>query len=207
MYVTFHYRRYCRSHLLTDHVTNALWLELVLLIPSSILLSTDHVFLSSARMVVIDIISHVVTVIGHCKNFSYSFIYSSTEGLAWQSVRVCVCVWDGCGGSSLWHYSVYVSEIVCVGNCSINQSSAVIVRLIVRYVPVGLEALVCVIHVRMWVQEREEESACVMCTSIHSHQSIIAVETNALAIAVWLWLSLEATPEDTTNHTCIGRPI
>lgn len=58
-------------------------------------------------------------------------------------------------GISLEHWSISVSVIVCVGNCSINQSSAVIVGLIVRYVPVGLEALVYVIHAHAHVCVRE----------------------------------------------------
>lgn len=48
-----------------------------------------------------------------------------------------------------------VCNCVCVGNCSINQSSAVIVGLIVRYVPVGLEALVYEIYVHVCARERE----------------------------------------------------
>lgn len=38
-----------------------------------------------------------------------------------------------------------------------NWSSAVIVRLIVRYVPVGLEALLCVIYVDMCIKSEIEE--------------------------------------------------
>ena len=69
---------------------------------------------------------------------------------AWASVSKL-----GVGGLSPWHCSIYVSEIVCVSSCSMNQSSAVIVRLIVRYIPVGLEALLSVIYVCMCKSKTE----------------------------------------------------
>lgn len=55
-----------RSQFLTDHVTNAPWPKPVLL-----LLSTDHIFLSYAEVVITDTISHVSTVIGNCKNIPH----------------------------------------------------------------------------------------------------------------------------------------
>lgn len=89
--------------------------------------------------------------------------------------------WKGRGGGggvglSPWHYSMYASEIVCLCNGSINQSSAVIVRVIVRGVSVGLGALGCVcVCVNMCVcalgRQRNEGrmSARVMQTSMRPH--------------------------------------
>lgn len=75
-----------------------------------------------------------------------------------------------------------------------NWSSAVIVRMIVRYVPVGLEALLCVIYVDMCTKlEMEEETendreedknAWVRHTPIHLHYCIVAAEHRAWAKAV-----------------------
>ena len=89
--------------------------------------------------------------IGNRKKTFHIYLFIHPLSCLFDRICVCVCLW----GSSPWHYRIYVSKIVCVGNCGINQSSAVIVRLIVRYVPVDLEALVCVNHVRICELVRE----------------------------------------------------
>ena len=131
----------CMQSYFTEDITD------LQITPGSMWLNIDHVFLSSAGMVKNNLTyPQWLEIVKKHSILLYLFIHRGARLTAY------VCTWlRWVWGSSPWHYSIYVSETVCVGDCSINQSSAVIVSLIVRYVPVGLEALVCVIHVRMCV--------------------------------------------------------
>lgn len=59
------------------------------------------------------------------------------EGNSARSIKASVCV----GNCPSLCVRVHVCMCVCVGKCGINQSSAVIVGLIVRYVPAGPRGL------------------------------------------------------------------
>lgn len=91
-----------------------------------------------------------------------------------------VCVQSGCGWGlgggqplALPHLCVSVIVCVCVGNCSINQSSAVIVGLIVCYIPAGLEALVYEIYVHACVYEALREKVRKCTCNAHMYTSTL----------------------------------
>lgn len=138
----------------------------------------------------------------------YSFIYSPTTGL-FDSLCVCTsacgakplaiqrqCVWN-CVCMQLQHQSEVRCD--CQADCLLSLCG---------HWGFGVSNSCVYVCLRQRKRQRdEEERVWIMHTSIHPHSSTVPAETNTLAIAVWLRLSLEATPEDTTNHTCIGRPI